>query len=146
MHCRYKEICKKFGCKCKVFTQCPADFKNQIGNPDTVLIIIIQEFPRFHHAKYACTLPFTEIGTRIQLILGPPGDSDSQDGISPCPCNHKAYAGYTALTAPRNPLFQVRILSLSSENSSNCNTPLLLQNHIKMPGNPSQPPSPAGSA
>ena len=27
MHCRYKEICKKFGCKCKVFTQCPANFK-----------------------------------------------------------------------------------------------------------------------
>ena len=38
MHCRYKEICKKFGCKCKVFTQCPADFKNQIGNPDIVIV------------------------------------------------------------------------------------------------------------
>ncbi len=38
MHCRYKEICKKFGCKCKVFTQCPANFKNQIGNPDMVVI------------------------------------------------------------------------------------------------------------
>ena len=38
MHCRYKEICKKFGCKCKVFTQCPADFKNQIGHPDIVIV------------------------------------------------------------------------------------------------------------
>lgn len=38
MHCRYKEICKKFGCKCKVFTQCPANFKNQIGNPDVVIV------------------------------------------------------------------------------------------------------------
>ena len=38
MHCRYKEICKKFGCKCKVFTQCPADFRNQIGNPDIVIV------------------------------------------------------------------------------------------------------------
>ena len=38
MHCLYKEICKKFGCKCKVFTQCPADFKNQIGNPDIVIV------------------------------------------------------------------------------------------------------------
>ena len=38
MHCRYKEICKKLGCKCKVFTQCPADFKNQIGNPDIVIV------------------------------------------------------------------------------------------------------------
>lgn len=38
MHCRYKEICKRFGCKCKVFTQCPANFKNQIGNPDVVIV------------------------------------------------------------------------------------------------------------
>lgn len=38
MHCRYKEICKKYGCKCKVFTKCPTDFKNQIGNPDMVIV------------------------------------------------------------------------------------------------------------
>ena len=38
MHCRYKEICKKYGCKCKVFTQCPANFKSQIGNPDVVIV------------------------------------------------------------------------------------------------------------
>ena len=38
MHCKYKEICKKYGCKCKVFTQCPANFKNQIGNPDMIVV------------------------------------------------------------------------------------------------------------
>ncbi len=38
MHCRYKEICKKYGCKCKVFTQCPANLKSQIGNPDMVIV------------------------------------------------------------------------------------------------------------
>ncbi len=38
MHCQYKEICKKYGCKCKVFTQCPADFKKQIGTPDMMVI------------------------------------------------------------------------------------------------------------
>lgn len=38
MYCRYKEICKKHGCKCKVFTQCPADFKNKIGSPDVVIV------------------------------------------------------------------------------------------------------------
>lgn len=38
MHCRYKEICKKHGCKCKVFTQCPANFKNQIGSPDLMIV------------------------------------------------------------------------------------------------------------
>lgn len=38
MHCRYKEICKKYGCKCKVFTQCPANFQNQIGSPDVIIV------------------------------------------------------------------------------------------------------------
>lgn len=38
MHCRYKEICKKYGMKCKVFTQCPATFSSRIGNPDIVII------------------------------------------------------------------------------------------------------------
>ncbi|MCR4692999.1 MAG: DUF2325 domain-containing protein, partial [Firmicutes bacterium] len=32
------EICKRFGCKCKVFTQCPADFQNQIGSPDMIIV------------------------------------------------------------------------------------------------------------
>lgn len=38
MHCHYKKICKTYGCKCKVFTQYPADFQNQIGNPDMIVI------------------------------------------------------------------------------------------------------------
>lgn len=38
MHCRYKEICEKYECKCKVFTQFPANFKNQIGSPDMVVV------------------------------------------------------------------------------------------------------------
>ena len=38
MQCRYKEICKKHGCKCKVFTQYPADFKNKIGTPDIMIV------------------------------------------------------------------------------------------------------------
>lgn len=38
MHCQYKEICKRYGCKCKVFTQCPANFQNQIGCPDLIIV------------------------------------------------------------------------------------------------------------
>ena len=38
MCCRYKEICKKYGCKCKIFTQCPANLKSQIGSPDMVIV------------------------------------------------------------------------------------------------------------
>lgn len=38
MHCQYKEICKKYGCKCKIFTQYPANFRNQIGCPDMLVV------------------------------------------------------------------------------------------------------------
>lgn len=38
MHSRYKEICKKHGCKCKVFTQLVGNFKGQIGNPDIIVL------------------------------------------------------------------------------------------------------------
>lgn len=38
MSCRYKEICKRHGFKCKVFTQHETDFKSKIGNPDMVIV------------------------------------------------------------------------------------------------------------
>lgn len=33
MATRYKDICKSFKCKAKVFTQMPADFENKLGTP-----------------------------------------------------------------------------------------------------------------
>lgn len=38
MHCRYREICGRYGCKCKIFTQCPGNFRAQIGSPDLVIL------------------------------------------------------------------------------------------------------------
>ncbi len=38
MATRYKEICKAFDCKAKVFTQMPADFENKLGNPDLMVV------------------------------------------------------------------------------------------------------------
>ncbi len=38
MRCRYQEICKAFGCKCKVFTQCPGNLKEQLGAPDMIIV------------------------------------------------------------------------------------------------------------
>ena len=35
---KYKDICKKYGCKCKVFTQLPGNFRNQIGAPDIIVL------------------------------------------------------------------------------------------------------------
>lgn len=38
MVCQYKNICKKYKYKAKVFTQVPSDFKSKIGSPDLVVL------------------------------------------------------------------------------------------------------------
>ena len=38
MVCKYKEICKNYHCKVKVFTQMPGDMKNMIGSPDLLVL------------------------------------------------------------------------------------------------------------
>ncbi len=38
MERRYKETCKKYGCKAKVFCKPNADMKNRIGNPDLLIL------------------------------------------------------------------------------------------------------------
>lgn len=38
MERQYKSICRDFGCRAKVFTKMPADFKRQIGCPDLIIL------------------------------------------------------------------------------------------------------------
>ncbi len=38
MATRYKDICKAYNCKAKVFTQMPSDFENKLGNPDLMVV------------------------------------------------------------------------------------------------------------
>lgn len=38
MASRYKDICKAFNCKAKVFTQIPADFESKLGDPDLMVV------------------------------------------------------------------------------------------------------------
>ncbi len=38
MVCRYKEICKEYNCKAKVFTKMPSDLKRKIGSPDVLIL------------------------------------------------------------------------------------------------------------
>lgn len=38
MAARYKDICKSFSCKAKVFTQMPSDFENKLGTPDLMIV------------------------------------------------------------------------------------------------------------
>ncbi|MDD4370821.1 MAG: DUF2325 domain-containing protein [Anaerostipes sp.] len=38
MVCRYKQLCKQYKCKAKVFTQMSARLKDQIGSPDLIVV------------------------------------------------------------------------------------------------------------
>lgn len=38
MATRYKDICKEYNCKAKVFTQMPSDFENKLGTPDLMVV------------------------------------------------------------------------------------------------------------
>jgi len=38
MATRYKDICKSYKCKAKVFTQMPSDFENKLGTPDLMIV------------------------------------------------------------------------------------------------------------
>ncbi len=38
MAARYKDICKEYNCKAKVFTQMPSDFENKLGTPDLMVV------------------------------------------------------------------------------------------------------------
>lgn len=40
MATRYKDICKGYNCKAKVFMQMPSNFENKLGNPDLMVIYI----------------------------------------------------------------------------------------------------------
>ena len=38
MVCQYKNICKKYHCKAKVFTQMSGNLKDKIGSPDLIVL------------------------------------------------------------------------------------------------------------
>ncbi len=38
MASRYKDICKSYNCKVKVFTKMQTDFENKLGTPDLMVV------------------------------------------------------------------------------------------------------------
>lgn len=38
MHREYKKICRRNGCKAKVYTQMPAQFQKKLGHPDGIVL------------------------------------------------------------------------------------------------------------
>lgn len=44
METQYKQICKQYKCKAKVFTKMKTDLKNKIGSPDLLILILPPPF------------------------------------------------------------------------------------------------------
>jgi hypothetical protein len=38
MVCQYRDICKKYGCKAKIYTQAATNLECLIGNPDLIVL------------------------------------------------------------------------------------------------------------
>ncbi len=38
MVCKYKNLCKKYNCRAKVFTQMESNMRNRIGSPDLLVL------------------------------------------------------------------------------------------------------------
>ncbi len=38
MASRYKDICREYNCKAKVFIKMPSDFENKLGTPDLMVV------------------------------------------------------------------------------------------------------------
>ena len=52
MVCQYKTLCKKYGCRAKVFTQMTSTMKQQIGSPDLLVLFT----PTVSHKMIRCVL------------------------------------------------------------------------------------------
>ena len=39
MVCQYKDICKEYGCRAKIYTQAERDLEGLIGRPDLIVLI-----------------------------------------------------------------------------------------------------------
>ena len=44
METQYKQICKQYKCKAKVFTKMKTDLKNKIGSPDLLISLYLHRF------------------------------------------------------------------------------------------------------
>ena len=62
MATRYKNICKKYNCKAKVFTQMSASLDKQIGSPDPLVLFT----NTVSHKMIRCALD--EVGSSTEIV------------------------------------------------------------------------------
>ena len=53
METQYKEICKRYNCKAKVFTKMKTDLKNKIGRPDLLILFTSTVSHKMAHCAVA---------------------------------------------------------------------------------------------
>lgn len=53
METQYKEICKKYHCKVKVFTKMKTDLNHKIGNPDLMILFTATASHKMIHCAIA---------------------------------------------------------------------------------------------
>lgn len=53
MVCKYKDVCRAYHCKAKVFTQVPNRLDKQIGNPDMIVLFTNTVSHRMVHCAIA---------------------------------------------------------------------------------------------
>lgn len=63
MVCQYKQICREYRCKAKVFTQMSGNLKDQIGNPDLIVLFT----NTVSHKMVRCALAEAEKG-KVNIV------------------------------------------------------------------------------
>ena len=73
METQYKDICKKYNCKVKVFTKMKTDLSRKIGNPDLMILFTATASHKMVHCalkeaeRYSATLE--RVGTSSASAL-----------------------------------------------------------------------------
>lgn len=58
MVCQYKQICKSFNCKAKVFTQMAATLSKRIGKPDLIVLFLLKRLQDRNTENLSLSLNF----------------------------------------------------------------------------------------
>ncbi len=82
MECKYKEICKKYGCDAKVFTKEKGSIKKKMGTPDLLILFT-------NVVSHKMVLGVVQEAKRngIPVARSHNGSANALDGILSAHCN-----------------------------------------------------------
>ena len=80
METQYKQICKQYKCKAKVFTKMKTDLKNKIGCPDLMVLFT----NTVSHKMVKCALD--EVGSSTDIVRCHTSSGNALNGILEARC------------------------------------------------------------